>query len=744
VPRFTKIEFPGLYKEFIDSGYLASLDGIRHLDAYEEGRNQSRLNFESVVEARERGEDVTDLVLLKLLPHNETKGNRNRGAWVHIAPAIQGDIKKWFEGARWTSSEDWPAISDAILNFFQWCNEGPELLSEACTEFAQLPYVKGFQTGMLTPMLNALRPEDYLLVNYKSRQTINYFSGESYGLKLTDYPAINLTGLRLIEEFAREMDQPGAPELSDADRFDMFSHWLVAERKYPFPDKRYWKIAPGEKGWQWEECKENGFIGIGWNDLGDVSGLSRAEFDALQEKVEAERGKKKEATNQVWTFAHDIQEGDVIVANRGTREILGIGTVVGPHEFVPDARYTHQFPVRWDDTVPRRIDEKGWRRTLIEIKPEKYKELRTAPPLDGEPRGDVEEAHSDAEFLFSAETFDLLTGLHEDPTKTYYQEHREAIRDHVEQPFRRLVREVAQRLPAPITGLMETEKGVFARILKNDWGRGGAWDFYWGAFYPKGGRRIEDAQLMTVLKKDYLEFGFYVGHYGSDQRERFLTNCRKDRVDLFALLVPTMGEGFVYGEDKGGTPRSRGHSLSQWLEDMDEMGNRASTVITRERVLELSSQDLIDTATRTFELLFPFVLLATSEDPMSEIIEYLGVETGVSEPGPEYTIEQLSRDTGIGEEKLRRWVRAIDRKGQAIFYGPPGTGKTFIAQHLAKHLTGGTGSTTWSSSTPPTPTRISCRASARRARTGGSPTLWSPDASRSFAGRRRSGRTFAC
>ncbi len=128
MPRFTKMEFPGLYKEFIDSGYLGSLDGMRHLNAYEEGRNQGRLNFESVVEARERGEDVTDLVLLKLLPHTDTKGNRERGAWVHIAPVIQGSVRRWFEGARWTRPEDWPAIADAILNFLQWCNEGPELL----------------------------------------------------------------------------------------------------------------------------------------------------------------------------------------------------------------------------------------------------------------------------------------------------------------------------------------------------------------------------------------------------------------------------------------------------------------------------------------------------------------------------------------------------------------------------------------------------------------------------------------
>jgi len=63
---------------------------------------------------RERGEDVTDLVLLKLLPHNDTEGNRERGAWVHIAPAIQKDIKTKYEGAGWTKPEDWPAIAEGF------------------------------------------------------------------------------------------------------------------------------------------------------------------------------------------------------------------------------------------------------------------------------------------------------------------------------------------------------------------------------------------------------------------------------------------------------------------------------------------------------------------------------------------------------------------------------------------------------------------------------------------------------
>ena len=46
-------------------------------------------------------------------------------------------------------------------------------------------------------------------------------------------------------------------------------------------------------------------------------------------------------------------------------------------------------------------------------------------------------------------------------------------------------------------------------------------------------------------------------------------------------------------------------------------------------------------------------------------------------------------DTGIQEKELRRWVKSIHRKNQAIIYGPPGTGKTSIAEKLARHLIGG-------------------------------------------------------
>jgi 5-methylcytosine-specific restriction protein B len=58
-------------------------------------------------------------------------------------------------------------------------------------------------------------------------------------------------------------------------------------------------------------------------------------------------------------------------------------------------------------------------------------------------------------------------------------------------------------------------------------------------------------------------------------------------------------------------------------------------------------------------------------------------------PNPPYPLPQLAEETGFDEAELARWVRAIERKGQAILYGPPGTGKTFIAEKLAEHLVGG-------------------------------------------------------
>ncbi len=109
--------------------------------------------------------------------------------------------------------------------------------------------------------------------------------------------------------------------------------------------------------------------------------------------------------------------------------------------------------------------------------------------LDHQAPSADDDAELHPECPFSARTSDLLAQLHDKPTREFYLTHKKEFKGHVEEPFQQLFRQVATQLPAQIKERMKTESGGFARILKNDWGRGSAWDFYWGAFYPEGGKR---------------------------------------------------------------------------------------------------------------------------------------------------------------------------------------------------------------------------------------------------------------
>jgi 5-methylcytosine-specific restriction enzyme B len=147
------------------------------------------------------------------------------------------------------------------------------------------------------------------------------------------------------------------------------------------PQTRYWKISPGENADQWEAWRDGGFIAIGWNRLGDLTSVTHDEFK--------QRAEEKEASSQVWKF-RNIEVGDRIVANDGFFRVLGIGTVIGPYRFVEGARHAHQMPVRWDDTHERRVEMRGWRRTLIRLSHDAFKQLEAAPLADAALRASAE------------------------------------------------------------------------------------------------------------------------------------------------------------------------------------------------------------------------------------------------------------------------------------------------------------------------------------------------------------------
>ena len=82
---------------------LTADDGREHIAAYPALRAEAATSYQRLCDEADAGRPDPNQVLLRLLPWADTQANRDRGAWVHIAPAIQGDIVRWFQGAGWTS-----------------------------------------------------------------------------------------------------------------------------------------------------------------------------------------------------------------------------------------------------------------------------------------------------------------------------------------------------------------------------------------------------------------------------------------------------------------------------------------------------------------------------------------------------------------------------------------------------------------------------------------------------------------
>jgi len=683
-----KAEFDNLFKEFMEN-YANTERGIDHLERYKIARQQGKSNFDEIAKELNNREDVTDAVLLKLLPYNNNSNNRKRGAWTHVCPAVISDIKKWFESKKWVKAGQWQKVSELIWEFIDKTIKNPDKIEKACKYFSESPYSKGFQAGMLTPIINALKPNEFIIVNAKSIKAINHFAGTNFSQKLIEYPKANATGKKLINQLIAEQRLLTTSRDNNQDLFDMFSHWLTTEKNYSFSKAQYWKIAPGEKAWNWPKCRDNEYIAIGWEDLGDISSLSRNEFKRRRDQlVKKYEDWKTNAVDQVWKFAQ-IKKGDYIVANRGKSEVIGIGIVTGNYYFVKGEEHGHRLPVEWNDTTPRKVDKPGWFRTLIQLKPDKFDEICQAPPVPST----SEKPKVHPECSFTQKTVELLKQLHSDPSYEFYSSNKEDLFKHIVEPFKQLMLYTKTLLPAAILDKMETEKNLFSRINKQ-FAKQGCWDFYWGAFYPKGGKRTEDAQLFLVIDKEYLQFGFYIGVYGSHQRNRFIRNWRKNQGALIEALKESFNQsGITFGDpdtvdsEKEAADNSI-TTFSAWIQDPTKLGIRAGTQIPIKAVMKHSLNQLAQKISEVYQLVYPFVILAVSDDPMPVIGRYLMPEKEV-ELNPTYSLNQISKAINIDISLLMRWTKSLERKGQAIIYGPPGTGKTYLAEHLARHLIGG-------------------------------------------------------
>lgn len=114
---------------------------------------------------------------------------------------------------------------------------------------------------------------------------------------------------------------------------------------------------------------------------------------------------------------------------------------------------------------------------------------------------------------FPDEGFEALARLRAEPHIGRYREEKEVLDRAVIAPFKRYRDDLALNWVIPNGLPFETERNVFSRILKNDFGAGGSHSHLWMSFYRPPRKRLTDVQLSHAAHPDAFRWGIYVGDY---------------------------------------------------------------------------------------------------------------------------------------------------------------------------------------------------------------------------------------
>jgi 5-methylcytosine-specific restriction protein B len=313
---------------------------------------------------------------------------------------------------------------------------------------------------------------------------------------------------------------------------------------------------------------------------------------------------------------------------------------------------------------------------------------------------------------FSADTFNLLEQVYENPSSDFYMAHKKDFLKYVENPLKYILSEVEELLPDFIKKYINFRIDKFGSLLLF---QGFPSISYSVALGLGDINSVDKAQLMLNIEPEKFTFGFY-----SEIRnmEKLINNysslCRSNSWKTLLELYKLPPQNFCYlnrhvhsaifllEQSRFGKIKNS-LSVFSLLEEIfgwqqipknlliTPKVNNIQVAVSLEspEVLGYSAKQLIAKIAQTFKKLFPlFLLFNLYENNLSVLInEYFLVYK--KEFNRAYNLEEISELTGFQTNQLAQWIRTIHRKKQTILQGPPGTGKTFIAERLAKHLIGG-------------------------------------------------------
>ncbi|HHY00746.1 MAG TPA: EVE domain-containing protein [Methanothermobacter sp.] len=212
------IKFLKLLYEKFTTEYLNTPTGQKHKEMYDKEKLIVNELFNKTLEKLNKGEDITELVLKKLLP---LKGNR-----FTTIPAGFTTFKAFgiSEEQQIQLSNDLVSTLIELKNNIENSDTQKELLIDL-----QNKYPKGVKTGVVSAAIYFLEPY-YLLINKKTEKTYNFLTKEF----LPEYRTINntladyITNIENLKKLLQEINDISLG-FSDYPIFDIFCHWMCEE-----------------------------------------------------------------------------------------------------------------------------------------------------------------------------------------------------------------------------------------------------------------------------------------------------------------------------------------------------------------------------------------------------------------------------------------------------------------------------------------------------------------------------------
>ncbi|WP_327353096.1 McrB family protein [Streptomyces sp. NBC_01304] len=265
----------------------------------------------------------------------------------------------WWHDSRYPDADQaWAAIRSGLIEAVTAAREG---------RVADIDNIEAVRSGpaLVAKTLRVYAPETSLAVY--AADWVRHFIA-----RLTGEPVPKLERFALqarLQSLIAERFPGWSPDLAV-----QFLYWWADPSKI----RQTVKIAAGHGGELWGECRAGGYIAIGWDEVPDLrSYTDKDEFltaftAALSETYNGHKSKISAKANEVWKLL-SLRPGDLVVANKGTSEILGVGRVTDegyvwrPER--PDHRHT--VSVEWDESYAGRLDEpeRSWATVTVKDVP---------------------------------------------------------------------------------------------------------------------------------------------------------------------------------------------------------------------------------------------------------------------------------------------------------------------------------------------------------------------------------------